>query len=303
MALEWLSNKSKQGEVMERVFIIAAKPEASVDVLELGLSIAKSLGMVAEVFDYLYEQFNGDEKYNPRLAGVAKHDMLAEAKSRHTQSLEKLGAVSTPLTIEWGSHLAEHAISRASPADYHLMIKAVHPVQRFMPTDWHLIRNTRIPLLLVTEKPLKNSNITLVSLNLDDPNGDEKNFSLVAQGHKLAKATGTELHLVFVKKVSTVMRDLDLISPQAELDAAHKKYDQRLQSFGVATDALHLMVGEPKLCLIDLSCKLKTAYLVVGTEQRKGLMGLMIGNTAEAILEHIHSNVLVVPSKGEPLPI
>ncbi|WP_445946631.1 universal stress protein [Shewanella sp.] len=288
---------------MERVFIIAAKQEACVDVLELGLTIAKALGMKAEVFDYLHEQFSGDEKYNPRLAGIAKHDMLAAAKARHTQALAELGAGSTPLTVEWGTHLAEHAISRANPADYHLMIKAVHPVDRFMPTDWHLIRNTRIPLLLMTEKPLKNSNITLVSLNLDDPSGDDKNFSLVAQGHKLAKATATELHLVFVKRVSMVLRDLDLSSHQAQLDAAHEKYDQRLESFGIAKEALHLMVGDPKLCLVDLACKLKSAYLVVGTEQRKGLMGLMIGNTAEAILEHIHSNVLVVPSKGEPLPI
>jgi universal stress protein E len=289
-----------KGAEMERVFIIAPTKEANIDVLELGLTIANALNMTAEVFDCLHPELSSDENNNPRLAGVAKHQHIEEAMARHTQALTSLNAADTPVTIEWGEHFAEHVLAKANPVDFHLMIKAIHPVKRFMPTDWHLIRNIRIPLLLMTEKPLKNSNITLVSLNLEDPKGDDTNRYLVAQGHKLAQATNTELHIVYVHKTSTVLRELDLLSPQQEINSAHDKYHSRLLSFGLPQQAVHLMVGDPKLCLVDLSCKLKTAYLVVGTQQRKGLMGLVIGNTAEAILEHIHSNVLVVPNRAEP---
>lgn len=288
---------------MERVFIIAPTTDADVDVLEHGLNIASALGMTAEVFDCLHPTLNDPERHNPRLAGVAKHQHMAEAKARHTQALVALNAPNTPLTIEWGEHFAERAIAKANPTDFQLMIKAVHPVNHYMPTDWHLIRNIRIPLLLMTEKPFTKNDVTLVALNLNNEADDDANHRLVAQGRKLAEASNTQLHLVYIHKSSTVLRELDLTSHQDELNAAHAKYHARLLEFTVPEQAVHLMVGDPKLCLVDLSCKLKAAYLVVGTAQRKGLMGLVIGNTAEAILEHIHSNVLVVPSKGEPLPV
>jgi nucleotide-binding universal stress UspA family protein len=46
---------------------------------------------------------------------------------------------------------------------------------------------------------------------------------------------------------------------------------------------------------------LKSKYFVIGARQREGLLGRIIGNTAELVLERMRSNVLIIPADDQLL--
>jgi nucleotide-binding universal stress UspA family protein len=62
----------------------------------------------------------------------------------------------------------------------------------------------------------------------------------------------------------------------------------------------HLIEGAPETSIPEAAEKLKVDLLVIGSVARTGIQGLLIGNTAEAVLEQVNCSVLVVkPTNSE----
>ena len=71
------------------------------------------------------------------------------------------------------------------------------------------------------------------------------------------------------------------------------------RKFNVHDDHTHLAEGDAEAVIPDLAQEIETDLIVVGTIGRDGLSGVLIGNTAEALLDKVGGDVLVIkPNDG-----
>jgi nucleotide-binding universal stress UspA family protein len=82
----------------------------------------------------------------------------------------------------------------------------------------------------------------------------------------------------------------------AERKAAEAHFHETLESLPlkVPSDHTHLEEGSPESVVPKFASNPKTDLLVLGSVARMGLPGLLIGNTAESILEKVDCSFLVV---------
>jgi universal stress protein E len=123
------------------------------------------------------------------------------------------------------------------------------------------------------------------------------NHRVVAAAAELADILGRELHLAYAPPFSEIVRDLDVVDPVALTAAGRQRADVfllRLARDDLYPAAMHVSAGPPHKVLASIAAKQKIAVTVIGTVGRRGLVGKLIGNTAERILPLLKTDVLVV---------
>lgn len=278
---------------MSKLFIIEPQEAAQTDVIAKGVELAKQLAMQPEVFAYCYEYLPD----NPVLFGSAPQQIMDHKRRELAEQMPQHNAASTPVNVVWHKHLAEHAAAHSVEHDFKMIVKGIHSSDSLCPTDWHLARMTKVPLMFLTEQPLVHGRSVLMALDLDTlkPEKLALNQKVLQHARQLAEVNGGELHLVFIVRVPRLLRDLEIINTQELVKEAYQRHQIALNEIGLPKDHVHFICGDPAICIYQLACLLKSQYVVLGANQRQGIAGLVLGNTAEQILQRIRSDVLVIP--------
>ncbi|WP_144212983.1 universal stress protein [Shewanella donghaensis] len=286
---------------MDKLFIISQKHQQQTNAITEGMALATMLELKPEIMSYCYESLSGDAYYNPRIAAVVRAEVLAEDSASVKQQLSDLNASNTLFTNIWCKNLCEHACEYVTADKYAMMVKSIHETANFLPMDWQLTRHTKVPLMLLSNNPLNRAESILMAVDLGSDNTSKRalNRTVIAQAQRLATATGFDLHLGYVIRLPKILRDMDLVNSRTLVKEAYQRYQLEIEQLGLDKDHVHIMAGTADLCLFELSCRLKAQYLVMGARQKQGILGLVLGNTAESILTRIRSNVLVVPQRTE----
>ncbi len=66
---------------------------------------------------------------------------------------------------------------------------------------------------------------------------------------------------------------------------------------------IHLLHGNPRKQITDMAETHKIELIVMGTVCRRGVAGLLIGNTAESVLRQVNCSVLAVKPEGFVTPV
>ena len=61
---------------------------------------------------------------------------------------------------------------------------------------------------------------------------------------------------------------------------------------------LHLLQGEAKKTIASLATDVDADLVILGTFARRGLIGLIFGNTAEALLNELSCSILAIKPPG-----
>ncbi|KFZ37440.1 universal stress protein UspA [Shewanella mangrovi] len=278
---------------MSKLFIIEPQEAAQTDVIAKGVELAKLLNKEPQVFAYCYESLPQTVVYEE-----AEQQILAHKKRQMAEKMQRMGAEDVPVNVTWYKYLCEHAVNYSKENDFDLIVKGMCESDHMLPTDWHLLRTTKVPVMLLTENPLNQGSGVLLALDLDTikPEKLRLNEQILQQGRQLAEATGSELHVAHIVRVPKIIRDLEVLNMQQLVKEAYQRHQTLLDDLGLDKEQIHIICGDPAQCLYQLTCRLRSQYLVMGACQRQGLMGWVIGNTAEAILHHIRCNVLVIPT-------
>lgn len=86
---------------------------------------------------------------------------------------------------------------------------------------------------------------------------------------------------------------------------ARKALDHLLEKFPDQPGRrfIHLLKGDPADVIADLAKTGRVDLIVMGTVARTGIPGLLIGNTAETILQRVDCSVLAVKPDGFVSPV
>ena len=141
------------------------------------------------------------------------------------------------------------------------------------------------------------------------------NTKILELATSLAKREGAEIHVIHCW---SVFGESLLAGPRGPLSndeiAAYRK-QTRHSNHTAANELLarfqregheihkHILKGEPDTLIPEMSEKLAADVVVMGTVARTGLDGVLIGNTAENVLQQIGRSVLAVKPEGFVSPV
>jgi len=219
--------------------------------------------------------------------------------------------------------------------DYDLVVKCAEGVdwldRLFGSSDMHLLRKCPCPVLMLkpSQKNIFHNVIATLDVNneYNDPIGqcvqDELNHSVLNYSATFSLSELTELHICSVWNAfgeshlrhsmfantpeSEVNRYVDEIRKECSskldklMDDASKEMSKDIVDY--LRPKVHLVKGNASKDIPLVATSLKADLIVMGTVARTGLPGLIIGNTAETILEQVTCSVLAIKPKGFISPV
>ncbi len=216
-----------------------------------------------------------------RAAELRRHELwLAQLVQPHLDA-----GLNISTEVECQEHWRAAIVSAARRSEADLIVRSSFrrtALQRRMlkTTDWTLLREAHCPVLLVKTERVGALENVLLALNLaaTDDAHQQLTDTLIQYGKGVARFTGADLHAV-----NAYQGSVNFIHPP---DLAKR--------LGIDRSRAHVGDGTPDEQIARVVEKLGAPLVVIGSIARKGVSGLVVGNTAERILDGIPADVLVV---------
>jgi universal stress protein E len=176
-------------------------------------------------------------------------------------------------------------------------------------TDFELIRQCPVPLLIVKGRADWRSPRILAALDPFHTNSKPRllDDEIVDAARAIAAVVRGSVH------VAHVYRSLDTYIPSVWIgppvfgatpaqEKAYKssvrlRFNDALNRYRIAKSSAHLICGDPAIELPVLARSMRAGLVVMGAVSRSSLKRIVIGNTAERVLESLRCDVLVVKGR------
>ena len=283
-------------------------PLAANHARQLAKEAEAELKLVATVFDSAIAA-RGERGEAP--AGAAQARALSTARvqlERLAGSLRDWGARVTTRVV-WGIPAYEKILSVAREWEADLLVVGAHEpatvYARLTDTDWQLTRRSPCPLLLVKSASFSGYRSIVAAVDPlhahDEPYGLD--HAVLAAGRWVASACGSTLHAVYAYAGAAAfdLKSAVEVAPGVLYGSENVEAVQRTavnelaERFGIAGSEVDLVVGTASEVIIDTAARRRAELVVVGTQQRHGLLAAAIGSTAENVVAAVPCDVLIVP--------
>jgi universal stress protein E len=243
---------------------------------------------------------------------------LVEAKARQ---LEKLAArmrkqgIAVICTVAANASVTDAIVRRVKQTKADLVAIEAHKhslmARLFLSQhDYDLIRHCPVPLLIVKGGKIKATAPIVAAL---DPwqsirNPQELDAMIASAGHSFAGVLGAKLHSVhaysplmaFATESTFAPIAIPISVPEEKQYAAsiRRNFAKVNVRCGIDKRRSHLRMGDPAFVLPSMAKSLKAQMLVMGAISRSALGRLLIGNTAERVLDSMPCDILIVKPKA-----
>jgi len=159
--------------------------------------------------------------------------------------------------------------------------------------DWDLIRNCSSSLLLVKGQPWSKEPVFVTAIDPNHANDKPAalDVKMVACSQVLAGACGGSVHLFHSDSVPPFMGVYSLLMNEEDKSAKLAEFGRRA---GIETSHCHWTDSPIESSLPKLLDKLDASVVVMGAISRSGIDRVLIGSTAERLLDLIERDVLIV---------
>ena len=183
--------------------------------------------------------------------------------------------------------------------------------------DLALLRKCHVPILMMAcrDQLPDFSGKIMVAVDVGDPDLEATilNQTLLLHGQYLSAQESAELHIVSVWELGFNARTLRILAEDEiyELqESTHRRYQENmakaLKAAGINPDHpnvhTHLLKGKPSLEIQKLANEVNVDLIVMGTLGRHS-QGMLMGNTAENILNSVYCSILAVKPEGFISPL
>jgi len=173
-------------------------------------------------------------------------------------------------------------------------------------TAKRLIRNCPASVWIVKAEHANPPKVILAATDFS-----EVSRKAVHEGLWIADRTGADFHLLHVIDSGDVPPDVILRIPRGSSleqeirEESQRRLDQFVESLKTNRIRIqsHLISGTPWKEIQRLVQQLNADLITIGTVGRNGIEGLLLGNTAEKLLDHCDCSVLTVKPDGFVSPI
>lgn len=224
-------------------------------------------------------------------------------------------ALRVSVSTAWDSPGYEAIIRRAGAIKADLIVAEQHHGQLRTPllhmNDWELLRNSPMPVLLVKQRGLYSRPLVLAAVDPTHDMDKPVELDTAILDVSAALTAGLRGRLQSVHAYVSAVGDS---SPRPALDAessarlkrklavdARRRYQRLLDRYRIPKAARHLLNLPPKEAIETVATRVHSDIVALGSVSRTGWQRLLIGNTAEAVLDALSCDLLVVkPPRFKP---
>lgn len=297
------------------VFVPGSQPVESV--VRTADRLARQNNARVTLVDVVGADFGRRMVRNPDTGARVEQEMVRGAESRLNRIVELFDHATPEVVVRTGVDFIE-VINEAYRGKHDLVLVGSHPrssqSSRLDPTLTHLLRKCPVPVWVVDTSHAAGDVLVALGPEFDDE-GKTLNRTLLQIGSSLAKHTGVGLQVAHVWNVvgEAFVTGLRMGLSNREMDeladAARETGEALVRdALGDVPSAkgarVHLERGSADRKLIEIVGGEHPSVVVMGTLARRGIAGLIIGNTAEKVLLTIDASVMAVkpPWFVSPVP-
>lgn len=283
------------------VLIIADREGDKPVAVPRGLALAEAMGWDAEVVGFCYESLTGldladGQEVKRRLTTQRRESLDAQIEEHAAAGVNARHFVAWEKSVH--TWVDQHVRRTGSEA----VIKTGRRSETFLytPTDWHLLRECEAPVLIVAERiwhPMR-SVVAAVDLGSHSPVKQELNDDVVRTAKSYAEALKCPLYLVYVIRVSSLLKDLEVIDVSAHVEKVRRRMQPVIadlaERHGIPADSVRIEWGEIEKVIPSAAARLRAQLVVMGTVGRHGVNARLMGNTAERVLMRLRTDVLAL---------
>ena len=274
--------------------------------------LAKSQGATLELFHSLSDTILVDALEAKR---ISLKDFEAERLAATLKRLEVLAKrirkhdIEVTCAAEWDYPPAEAIVRRAMRIKADLIVAERHATRHMAGwmlayTDWELLRHAPCAVLLV--KVAKPYHRPVILTAIDPFHTHEKparlDAALLAASGAVAESLKGKLHIVHCVPPSTMIATgwasgpvvVDAGRGTKALSRARQALAAEVARHPLPSHKLAILEGAAREAIPLAARQVKASLVVMGAVSRSGLKRLLIGNTAEAILDSLTCDVLVI---------
>lgn len=288
---------------MDKLLIIMDPQHKDQTALTRGVELARATGASVEVVAFVHDYLDALPR-DPEVQNRAKKALMDLRQKWLEQMLALADCNDLKISARtvWEKQIHLWVIAQCQKEKIGAVVKTGNRSETFLytPTDWHLLRECPAPVMLVAGQKWNKARpiLAAVDLSSDKPVKKALNNRIIDQAWHLAKALGTELHLVHALHTSVILADLDIIDPVAHArkrEAALKPHIEHLcNTWHLAPEQVHIASGPAQKVIPSVANKIKADMIVIGTTGKTGLAAKVIGNTAEKVLTHLRTDLLAI---------
>jgi len=305
-------------QTIRRILFAVRNPETERQAgLAKAIQVARAFGARLELFHAMHvPAFDGFALLQDDTVGKLRERVEEQARIplvRMCTQARKHG-VQAEYSVEWDYPPHEAIVRRATVIGADLIVAECHKGGRTRPwlihlTDWELLRTSPLPVLLFkNDRPYRRP-LTLAAVDPARAHTKPRTLdaNIVAGARGFSKALRGALHMGHANYPTIV--GLPHEPSSEDRNWATLSYDQlkeqereAFEAFRVEMQVIrtraHLVTGNPATVIPRLARDLGAQIVVMGALSRSGLMRVLIGNTAERVLQSLPCDVLVVKPEG-----
>lgn len=295
----------------KRILVAIKDPSArTMPAVRKAAQLARASGATLELFHALSETVMVD-------ALEARRQSLRDYEhERHAAIMKRLEAVARRIrrhgievttAAEWDYPVAEAIIRRALRSQADMIVAERHATRHVASwmlayTDWELLRDAPCPVLLVKQARAWHRPVVMTALDPFHQNAKPArlDIALLQAASQLTTGLRGSLRIVHCVPPSILITSAIMNAPAAvDVTAAVLRKARQALAAEVArvplpSHQLKVLEGTAREALPAAAKALRADIVVMGAVSRSGLKRLFIGNTAEAVLDALPCDVLIV---------
>ncbi|MDN3651226.1 universal stress protein UspE [Thalassotalea ponticola] len=302
-------------EKYQNILAVVDPSEQQQKALDRACTLAKRSGAnitaLLVIYDFSYEMttmLSADEREAMRTSVVNDRTLwLSELTEQFDCQID--------VKVIWHNRPFEAILAEVRDHQFDIVIKSTHehPTLQsviFTPTDWHLIRKCWVPLLLVKDHLWPENGRILAAINAGSEEQEHQslNNKITDEALNLGKLIKADVHLVNSYPGTPVNIAIEV----PEFDAA--EYNETMRNhhlevmkkhasqYHIDAHKLHIEEGLPEDVIESVAEKIDAELVILGTIGRTGLSAVLIGNTAEHVIDRLNCDLLALKPEGYHSP-
>lgn len=294
--------------------LVVIDPEASHQrAMQRGVWLAQRFNAQLELFVSDYDPALADGPLLNKIAQRKARTAFIEAREKWLEGLaepHRKAGLEIDTDVVWGKPLHDEVTRKSIRSNTDVVVKATEfhsKIRRtlFTNSDWQLIRECPAPVWFVKLDEIADEPNFIAAV--DPMSGIEKpeylNEDILAVATELQHKLEAQLHVVNWMAPSI---DSQMGAPAAAefRKLQHDRMNKVLQNFASVEAAnVHLAAGRDYSFLLELVNELSVQLVVMGSVARGRLQRLVLGSTAEHMLDQLQCDVLVVKANDFVTPV
>ncbi len=259
------------------------------------------------IFDFSYEM-------TTMLSGQEREAMRASVVNDREAWLQDLCEDYEPdiiCKVVWHNRPFEAILQEVKDNNFDVVLKSTHehPTLQsviFTPTDWHLIRKCWVPLLLVKEHQWPENGHILAAVNVGSEEEEHKslNNKVTEEALNLSRLIKADTH--FVNSYPGTPINIAIEIPEFDANEYNETMKQHhfdvmkahAEKYQIEDKFLHVQEGLPEDVIETVANEIDAELVILGTVGRTGLSAVLIGNTAEHVIDRLNCDLLALKPDG-----